>query len=256
MHQRMQNALFRGVPLPKHQFSSAAAAAEASSSVRPSLKLLPAGNSDIAAFLNPRENLFYVDKAAFIPDVERAAKVAVLLRPKRWGKSVFLNVLASYYDVLNASAPLVRVPIEDTPMAHSFTTLKFDVANVARALSSAVSESDMQLRVVTALDAEVRTAVRRAVFRYNIPGVDMALSPTDLMTYVGGWAQLRGCPLYIFIDEYDAVLRTLAISSGTHALSALSGRQGPLREFFGRFKYLLDMGLVMRVFMTGEEWGA
>lgn len=223
-----------------------------SSSARQPLKRLPAGISDIAALTNPRENLFYADKASFIPDFENAANVSVILRPKRWGKSVFLKMLASYYDSANAAAPLVRVPTGDTPLAHSFTILKFDVANVARALSSFVTERDMQTRVAAALDAEVRLAVRRAVYHYIIPGIDMTLPPTDLLVQVGAWAQSRGAPLFIAVDEYDAVLRTLAISSGAYALSALAGRQGPLREFFGRFKYLLDGDLSSRVFLTGE----
>jgi len=117
-----------------------------------------------------------VDKASFIPAFEYAANVSVILRPKRWGKSVFLKMISSYYDSANATAPLVRVPTGDTPLAHSFTILKFDVANVARALSSFVAERDVQTRVAAALDAEVRLAVRRAVYRYNIPGIDMTLT--------------------------------------------------------------------------------
>ena len=232
---------------PIRLFSSAA-----SSSWRP-LKRLPAGVTDVAALANPRDNLFYVDKASFIPDFEQAANVSVMLRPKRWGKSVFLNMIGSYYDAANAAAPVVHVPMGDTQLAHSFTILKLDVANVARALSSDVCQSDLQARAKAALDAEVYTAVKRTVYRYSIPGIDMTQSPTDLLVQVGGWAGAGGAPLFILVDEYDAVLRT--ISSGAYTFSALSRRQGPLREFFGRFKYMLDSSLASRVFMTGEWHG-
>lgn len=219
------------------------------------LRRLPGGVSDVAAFLSPRKNLFYVDKAAFIPDVEKAANVTMLLRPKQWGKSVFLNLLATYYDSAHAAAPLVRVPGGDTPLAHSFSILKLDVSNAARALSSSVSESDVQARVVAALDAEVRFAVADAISRYRILNIDMTQPPMELLRKVGRWAQSRGAPLYVLVDEYDAVLRTLAISSGARALPALAGRLGPLREFFGRIKHLLDSGLAPRVFMTGVwQW--
>lgn len=229
-------------------------AATVTPSARRPLKRLPAGVTDAAALANPRNNLFCVDKASFIPDFENAANVSVLLRPKRWGKTVFLNLLASYYDVANATTPVVHVPIGDTRLAHSFTILKLDVANVARALpvASAVFQSDLQARAKAALDAEVCTAVKRVVYRYNVPGIDMTQSPTDLLVQVGGWAAAGGAPLFILVDEYDAALRTLAISSGAYTLSALSALQGPLREFFGRFKYMLDSSLASRVFMTGE----
>ena len=91
-----------------------------------------------------------------------------------------------------------------------------------------------------------------AADRYNIPNLDLEQPPTELLRKVGRWALAHGTPLYIFVDEYDAVLRTLAIGSGAHALSSLAGRQGALREFFGRFKYLLGLGLAQRAFMTGE----
>jgi hypothetical protein len=219
-----------------------------------SLKRLPAGVSDVAALVNSNKNLFYVDKANFIPEFEDAANVSVILRPKRWGKTVFLKMLAAYYDAANAAAPLVRVPGGDTPLAHSFTILKLNVANVARALPSTVTESgtDMEARTKEALDAEVRLAVADATQRYTVPNFDMAQPPTELLRRLGRWALSRGAPLFIFVDEYDAVLRTLAISSGAYTLSALAGRQGPLREFFGRLKYMLDEDLTSRVFMTGK----
>jgi hypothetical protein len=230
-------------------FSSALTAARAP---RQYPKLLPAGTSNIADFLDPRENLFYVDKAAFIPLVEKAAHVAVLLRPKRWGKSTFLNLLIAYYD--STAAPLVHVPGGNTPFAHSFTVLKLDLANVARALSSQVVGADVhnvQERTAAALDAEIRRAIYRATEQYGIAELDMMRPPIELLQRLGGWAEARGAPLYVFVDEYDAVLRSFAISCGTHFSTALAGRQGPLREFFGRFKFLLDCGLVKRVFMTG-----
>lgn len=240
----MQRLLLRGIRL----FSSSTAAAAASP--KPPLKLLPAGNTDIAAFVNPRDNLFYVDKAAFIPDVEKAAKVTVLLRPKRWGKSTFLNLLASYYD--SAATQLVHVPAGNSPSAHSMTILKLDLANVARSLSAGVTEMDLHAQVTATLDAEVRLAVADAADRYNIPNLDITQPPSELLRKTGRWAASHGAPLYVLVDEYDAALRTLAISSGEHALSALAGRQGPLREFFGRLKYMVDSGLAARVFMTGR----
>jgi hypothetical protein len=216
------------------------------------LKRLPAGISNIAAFLNTRENFFYVNKAPFIPVVEEAANVTLLLRPKRWGKTSFLNLLAAYYDSSHAAAPLVRIPGGDTRLAGGFTVVKFDVANVARALSSAVTATDIQAQTRRALDAELHRAVVRTITRYKIPGIDTSQPYTELLEKLGDWAASQGAPLYFFVDDYDAVLRTFAISSGSHSASALAGSQGPLREFFGRFKFLLDSGIVDRVFATGE----
>jgi hypothetical protein len=235
--------------LASHRVARLSACLPTDTSYRP-LKLLPASIADVPTLLNPRRNYFFVNKAPFIPHVENAAAVTVLLRPRRWGKTVFLNFLATYYDIAFTDAPLVSGI--STPFAHAFTVLKFDLANVARALSSTGASIDVQAQTKSALDAEVRNAVEDVIQRYSIPGIDMTQSPTEMLRKLGRCVSARGAPLFIFVDEYDAVLRTLAITSGSHALSTLAGRQGPLREFFGRFKFLMDSGIASRVFMTGK----
>ncbi len=46
-----------------------------------------------------KENYYYVDKTRFIRKVEEAGTYVFLLRPRRFGKCLFANVLAAYYDV-------------------------------------------------------------------------------------------------------------------------------------------------------------
>ena len=48
---------------------------------------------------NPYRNYYYVDKTRYIAEVERNASFFFLIRPRRFGKSLFLNVLRWYYDV-------------------------------------------------------------------------------------------------------------------------------------------------------------
>ena len=45
-----------------------------------------------------REDYLYVDKTRFIKEVEKT-KTLIHLRPRRFGKSLFLSMLDSYYDV-------------------------------------------------------------------------------------------------------------------------------------------------------------
>jgi hypothetical protein len=224
-------------------------------SSRSQRKAVPAGVSDIAKFMNPVDNFFYVDKSFAIPLLERASCIVVLLRPQRWGKTVFLNLLSAYYDVAQAPAPFVHISGGDTPLAHSFSILRFDLANVARALpSSAVAgtHAETQAAVKSALDCEVRYAVEDFIARYGVAGLDATKPALDLLAALARWSKVQKAPLYVLVDEYDAVLRSLQIMSGSHIISALSGRLGPLREFFGRLKSLHDSALLDRVFMTGK----
>ena len=45
------------------------------------------------------ENYYYVDKTAFIPMIEQADRFFFFIRPRRFGKSLTLNLLQHYYDV-------------------------------------------------------------------------------------------------------------------------------------------------------------
>ena len=43
-----------------------------------------------------REGLVYVDRTRYFHDVERLGSVLVFLRPRRFGKSLWLQTLANY----------------------------------------------------------------------------------------------------------------------------------------------------------------
>ena len=46
-----------------------------------------------------KENLYLVDKTMFFEKMERAGHFLFLVRPRRFGKSLFLDMLESYYDI-------------------------------------------------------------------------------------------------------------------------------------------------------------
>jgi hypothetical protein len=47
-----------------------------------------------------RKGVFHVDKTTFIPQLEKAGRCLVFLRPRRFGKSLLVSMLEHYYDVL------------------------------------------------------------------------------------------------------------------------------------------------------------
>ena len=62
-----------------------------------SMKKIPYGLTDFNRI--QCENYYYVDKTRFIPLLEQAANFLFLIRPHRFGKSLFLSILEDYYDV-------------------------------------------------------------------------------------------------------------------------------------------------------------
>ena len=47
-----------------------------------------------------RDDCYYVDKTQFIPMIEEADKFFFFIRPCRFGKSLTVNMLQHYYDIL------------------------------------------------------------------------------------------------------------------------------------------------------------
>lgn len=59
-------------------------------------KLIPYGLANFRRII--QENYYYVDKTPFIPYLERI-DTPVFLRPRRFGKSLFTEMLRWYYDI-------------------------------------------------------------------------------------------------------------------------------------------------------------
>ena len=58
-------------------------------------KGIPYGISDFSRLID--QNYYYVDKTHFIPQIEEIANYLFLIRPRRFGKSVFLTMMRSFY---------------------------------------------------------------------------------------------------------------------------------------------------------------
>ena len=60
------------------------------------VKRLPYGVSDFEYVMS--DNLYYVDKTMYIPLLEQQPNYLMFIRPRRFGKSLLLSMLATYYD--------------------------------------------------------------------------------------------------------------------------------------------------------------
>ena len=61
------------------------------------IKLPPYGISNYRQI--KRDGLYMVDKTMYLEKMELAGNFLFLIRPRRFGKSVFLSMLESYYDI-------------------------------------------------------------------------------------------------------------------------------------------------------------
>ena len=96
-------------------------------------KQVPYGVADFEVVR--KQNLYYVDKTMYVPQLEDEARFLFFTRPRRFGKSIFINMLKAYYDcrkkedfdVLFGDLWIGRHP---TPLQGKYQVLYFDFSQV------------------------------------------------------------------------------------------------------------------------------
>ena len=68
-----------------------------SEKVMGTIKGIPYGMSNFEDVIT--QNRYYVDKTMYIPMLEDQANYLIFIRPRRFGKSLLLSMLRSYYDL-------------------------------------------------------------------------------------------------------------------------------------------------------------
>jgi hypothetical protein len=61
-------------------------------------KHIPYGISDYE--LIRTANYYYVDKTPYLKNLKEAARYLFFIRPRRFGKSLFISVMEAYFDVI------------------------------------------------------------------------------------------------------------------------------------------------------------
>ena len=97
------------------------------------MKKIPYGESNFELIRN--KNFLYVDKTHFIPQLESTSKL-IHLRPRRFGKSLFINMLESYYDVASADKfdelfAGLHIHANPTEYRNCYYVLHFDFSGIA-----------------------------------------------------------------------------------------------------------------------------
>jgi len=98
------------------------------------MRKLPYGMSNFLEVIE--ENCFYVDKTKYIEILENEhERYAFLLRPRRFGKSLFVSMLEYYYgiqykDIFEKTFGNLYIGKNKTPLANSYLVLKFEFSRI------------------------------------------------------------------------------------------------------------------------------
>ncbi len=212
---------------------------------------IPYGWADFEAIRT--ERCLYVDKTRFLHELERV-RYAFLIRPRRFGKSCWVSLLANYYDRTRADrfeALFTGTEIGRQPTAnrHRYVILRFDFSafddtpETLRDRFEYYCFQQLRYALETNPDLFPEAAVRRIL---AAPAIDTKLNELFLHT------SKHDIPLYVLIDEYDHFANTILAYRGAEAYESFTHGGGFYRNFFATLKSGAGHGGgVERLFITG-----
>jgi len=220
------------------------------------LKKIPYGISNYNLFCE--EQYYYVDKTHYIRNIEDKGRCLFFFRPRRFGKSLFLSTLETYYDINwreRFDFFFQGTAIRKTPTSakSSYMILKLDFSAV---------DSDISL-VEDAFFNHVKNTACFFLDRYSVllnidsekskRGFDSLKSPSTLMDTLLNYCKGKSQKIYIIIDEYDNFANTILSTSGEKEYMNITHGEGFLRTFFNVLKSGTSgsQAPISRLFMTG-----
>ena len=209
-------------------------------------KRIPYGISD---FKQVRaENKYLVDKTMFFEKMERAGNFLFLVRPRRFGKSLFLNMLEAYYDINGKDSfetlfKGMYVEKHPTEYRNKYQVLHLDFSQVQGDVDHIAENLNNYLSVQCNLFALKYKQFYPDEFTHLLEQTPTGASK---LTLIGNLSRQLGIRLYLIVDEYDNFTNDVLNTKGQQAYHELTHGTGIYRELFKKFKPVFD-----RIIMLG-----
>jgi len=214
---------------------------------------IPYGEAD---FRRIRLNRWlYVDKTRFLRRLEEEERYALLIRPRRFGKSLWVSLLENYYDRFwagdfDATFAGTEIGSHPTGKQSRYVTLRFNFSMVNDKLETLEREFESYCFI------ELRGTLRRHPDLFPEAAVQDILAPPSIATRLAELFRYTGdhdIPLYVLIDEYDNFANTVLAYHGADAYHSFTHGGGFYRSFFATLKGGTDRtgGGIDRLFITG-----
>ena len=215
---------------------------------------IPYGQSNFKLLIE--DGFFYQDRTDYIQSLESFdSRFVVYLRPRRFGKSLFVSMLKYYYALehqsdFNALFGNLAIGRSPTPLANTYMTLFFEFSGIQTNTSdstyngfhNAVLGSVRKfLEAYTSFFAHEQKA---AILNQN--------APNEILRQLFNFHEINKVPhpIYILIDEYDHFANEL-ISFNFSLFSEIVSKNGFVRKFYETIKTATGAATVQRLFITG-----
>ena len=194
------------------------------------------------------DNLYYVDKTMFLSELESQPRTQIFIRPRRFGKSLFISMMRAYYDKANADRfdelfGSLWVGKHPTPLRNKYQVLYLDFSQIGGSIDQLADKCNEYIR--RCLDSFVRRYTDDYP-EYFIKDYFESKDATDKLVLITRNAKELRIPLFLIIDEYDNFTNVVLNEQGEAMYHAITHADGFYRDLFKKFKGNFD-----RIFLTG-----
>ncbi len=215
---------------------------------------IPFGVSDFEQMIT--QGYHYIDRTQYLERLEgMGKKYLFFLRPRRFGKSLFISVLQYYYGIeyKNKFEQLFGkqyIGANPTPLANSYLILRLNFSAI---------DTDSNEKAFRGFFTRIKQAVwgflsfYKDVFKIDADAFFDGLNTSqDIMNnlYKVMSSQAISQKIYLLIDEYDHFTNEI-MAFRFENFKEIVSKNGWVRKFYESLKIGVDAGWIDRMFVTG-----
>jgi Predicted AAA-ATPase/PD-(D/E)XK nuclease superfamily len=215
---------------------------------------IPYGESDFKGMMD--RDFFYQDRTHFIEKLEKwNSNFPVFLRPRRFGKSLFISMLHHYYglehkkDFDNLFSKLY-IGKNPTALANNYMVLRFEFSRI----DTATHESTYKgFFVNTFSSVNIFLGAYSAFFTSEEQKFILdQTTPEAIVKSLFSTISKSEIPhkIYLLIDEYDHFANEL-LSFDMQRFKSDVSQNGFVRKFYESIKAATGEGIIEKIFITG-----
>jgi len=217
------------------------------------IKKIPYGDADFGKIIE--NNMLYVDKTRYIHTLEELSNYIFIIRPRRFGKSLWINLLQYYYDInlkdlFNNLFNDTYIGKHPTPNRNVYLTIALNFAMVDPSIDRV--QEDFQ-RYVDRMISDFLERYSQYFNKEKILEIQSYESINQKIQELFLYCSRNKLKIYMFIDEYDNFTNTILTTSGKEEYINLTQGEGAFRYFFNLLKGLTSMPFsgLDKLFITG-----
>lgn len=214
------------------------------------MKRIPYGISNFEVLRE--EDYLYVDKTSYIELLDRYAPYQFFIRPRRFGKSLFISMLENYYDI-NKSDKFeelfsdLYIGKNPTKNKNKFLVWKISFAGID------AGHGEEELR--KSFNTKVTYSVKNFIDQYSNFFIDekiekQSIRAEEAVEYILHLSRKIKIPVFVLIDEYDNFANELITGGKQNTYDSILHGEGFVKVFYKAIKDA-TMDNFNRIFMTG-----